>query len=139
MSFSVETWMAEDTFDPVIYPMGEMSKLTSSVPLMELLLEPDGFKVRESLSPDVSYVYPTCPEGMSYQKQWSILYENILDWDLKDDTKLQNMMTLVAKMTLFMVTAKLSIVILRICCRKIIQKLFKNQFLIVCSATILIL
>ena len=87
--------MSEDSFDPTIYPMGPMSRLTSSVPLMELLLESDGFKVRESLSPDVTYVYPTCPEGMSYQKQWSILYENILDWDLKDQKKLEAMVTLV--------------------------------------------
>ena len=87
--------MSKDCFDPCCYPMGPMSKLTSSVPMMELLLEPDGFKVRESLSPDVKYVYPTCPEDMTYQKQWGILYENILDWDLKDQSQLEAMMTLV--------------------------------------------
>lgn len=87
--------MSEDSFDPCIYPMGPMARLTSSAPLMELLLEPEGFKVRESLSPDVKYVYPTCPEEMSFQEQWGILYENILDWDLKDQSKLEAMMTLV--------------------------------------------
>ena len=72
--------MCENDFDPVIFPLGKMSRMTATIPLMELTLEPDGFRVRESLDLNVKYVYPILEYPL--QTQWSVIWENCLDFDV---------------------------------------------------------
>ena len=85
--------MSEDKFDPCIFPLGPISKMTSSIPKMELLLEPTGFHVRESLDPTLKYQYPIAE--MSVQEQWPLLYEELLKFDVSQSNQLEAMCTLV--------------------------------------------
>ena len=85
--------MAEDDFDPVIFPLGPISRMTSSLPMMELLLEASGFHVRESLDPTLKYLYPIAE--MPIQTQWPIVYEELLKYDVNNQDELEAMCTLV--------------------------------------------
>ena len=83
--------MRESEFDPVIFPLGKMSRMTSTIPFMELILEPDGFRVRESLDLSFKYIYPILEYPL--QTQWSAIWENCLDFDVLKNN-LEGLMTL---------------------------------------------
>ena len=72
--------MEHSDFDPIIFPLGMMSKVTHSIPMLEVTLEASGFQVRESLDLTKQYIYPLM--DVPLQTQWSAIWENCLDFDV---------------------------------------------------------
>ena len=83
--------MTENEFDPVIFPLGKLAQITTTIPHMELTLEATGFTVRESLDLSFKYIYPII--NFPLQAQWAALWENCLDYDVMN-LPLDGIMTL---------------------------------------------